>query len=151
MVGERESSQVQWGAVSAAPQVAPCAVNRCPSNALTCLQQGLSLGGDTGYGSILGDDYRAQSVWQQGGAFNPPVLLQVLVSFLHSPSFSKAVSVPRCLRAAGVQRVAETRPPQRGRHESRTFDGWKSYILTALLRTVQAFCSQANISLFLSI
>lgn len=77
MVGERESSQVQWGAVSAAPQVAPCAVNRCPSNALTCLQQGLSLGGDTGYGSILGDDYRARSVWQQGGAFNPPVLLQV--------------------------------------------------------------------------
>lgn len=77
MVGERESSQVQWGAVSAAPQVAPCAVNRCPSNALTCLQQGLFLGGDTDYGSILGDDYRAQSVWQQGRAFNQPVLLQV--------------------------------------------------------------------------
>lgn len=74
-----------------------------------------------------------------------------IISFLHSPSFSKAVSVPRCLRAAGVQRVDETRPPQRGRHESRTVDGWKSYILTALLRTVQAFCSQANISLFLSI
>lgn len=74
-----------------------------------------------------------------------------IISFLHSPPFSKAVSVPRCLRAAGLQRVAETRPPQRGRHESCTFDEWKSYILTALLRTVQAFCSQANISLFLSI
>lgn len=80
MVGERESSQVQWGAVSAAPKMAPCAVNCCPSNALTCFQQGLSLGGDTDYGSILSDDYRAHRAFgsrQQGGAFNQPVLLQV--------------------------------------------------------------------------
>lgn len=63
MVGERERSQVQWGAVSAAPEVAPCAVNCCPSNALTCFQQGLSLGGGTDYGSILGDDYRAHGAF----------------------------------------------------------------------------------------
>lgn len=59
MVGEGEKSQVQRGAVSAAPKVTPCAVNCCPSNALTCFQLGLSLGGGTDYGSILGDDYRA--------------------------------------------------------------------------------------------
>jgi len=43
MVGEQERSQAERGAVSAAP----CAVNPCPSNALTCFQQGLSLGGGT--------------------------------------------------------------------------------------------------------
>ena len=63
MVGEREGSQVQWGAVSAAPKVAPCTVNCCPSNALRCFQQGLSHGGGTDYGSILGDDCRTHGAF----------------------------------------------------------------------------------------
>lgn len=135
MVGERERSQVQWDTVPASPEVAP-AGNHCPRQCPDTFPAGLSLGGGTDCGSILGDDCRAHRAFGRGvksacpspGTSSPPPL--------HFPQLFQ--SLPW---GCGAAAWAGIRALQQGRCEPCTADGCKSHIFTALLRTAHTFCS----------